>query len=133
MGKQILIVSLANFESRKHEIGRQLVEAAKVGQTKLVHVDVEACSARNEACYDTLSSDGICVGLLQDTGFFLISDHGIEENLIDEAFQKAKSALDLPDTVKKNYPFSLDRYVGWRGLDELQSVTGELSLTRSNV
>jgi len=31
MGKQILIVSLANFESRKHEIGRQLVEAAKVG------------------------------------------------------------------------------------------------------
>lgn len=60
----------------------------------------------------------------KDTGFFLVSDHGIEENLIDEAFQKAKSALDLPDTVKKNYPFSLDRYVGWRGLDELQSVTG---------
>jgi len=80
-----------------------------------------------------LSSGGTCAVLLQDTGFFLVSDHGIEDNVIDEAFQKAKSALDLPDTVKKNYPFSLDRYVGWRGLDELQSVTGELSLTRSNV
>lgn len=80
-----------------------------------------------------MSSGGTCAVLLQDTGFFLVSDHGIEDNVIDEAFQKAKSALDLPDTVKKNYPFSLDRYVGWRGLDELQSVTGELSLTRSNV
>ena len=87
----------------------------------------------HEACSAVLPSDDSCAVLLQDTGFFLVSDHGIEENLIDEAFQKAKSALDLPDTVKKNYPFSLDRYVGWRGLDELQSVTGELSLTRSNV
>ncbi len=65
---------------------------------------------------------------VQDTGFFLVSDHGIEEDLVDEAFQKAKTALDLPDKVKKKYPFSLDRYVGWRGLDELQSVTGELSV-----
>lgn len=69
--------------------------------------------------------------IVQDTGFFLVSDHGIEQALIDEAFEKAKSALDLPDEVKKSYPFSLDRYVGWRGLDELQSVTGELSI-RSN-
>lgn len=69
--------------------------------------------------------------IVQDTGFFLVSDHGIEQGLIDEAFEKAKSALDLPDEVKKSYPFSLDRYVGWRGLDELQSVTGELSI-RSN-
>ena len=55
-----------------------------------------------------------------------MSDHGVEEELIDEAFQKAKSALDLPDSIKQKYPFSLDRYVGWRGLDELQSVTGKL-------
>ena len=114
------------------------MEAAKarltnVGYTQLLHVDVKACNAQNEVCCGTLPSDGTYAVLLQDTGFFLVSDHGIEENLIDEAFQKAKSALDLPDTVKKNYPFSLDRYVGWRGLDELQSVTGELSLTRSNV
>ena len=30
MGKRILIVSLADFERRKHEIGKQLVEASKV-------------------------------------------------------------------------------------------------------
>ena len=124
MGKQILIISLANFESRKHEIGRQLVEAARV-ETQQGRVDVEACNAQNKACCKTLPSDSACAVLLQDTGFFLVSDHGIEENLIDEAFKKAKSTLDLP--------FSLDRYVGWRGLDELQSVTGELSLTGSNV
>ncbi|KAK9812273.1 hypothetical protein WJX73_009505 [Symbiochloris irregularis] len=88
MGRKILKISLHDFEARKHEVGKQVVEACR------------------------------------DTGFFLLSDHGVPDADIDEAFAQAKRALDLPGKTKKKYPFSLDRYVGWRGLDELSSVTG---------
>lgn len=60
----------------------------------------------------------------KDAGFILVSDHGVPSASIDEAFAQAKRALELPSDVKRKYPFSLDRYVGWRGVDELSSVTG---------
>lgn len=43
---------------------------------------------------------------------------------IDRAFATGGRFLKLPTETKKRWPFNPNRYLGWRGPDELETVTG---------
>ncbi|EFN58207.1 hypothetical protein CHLNCDRAFT_20260, partial [Chlorella variabilis] len=88
MTREVVTISLANYEERQQEIAQQLYRAAK------------------------------------DVGFFYISDHGIPQEEVDHAFATGKSFLELDKETKAHYPFNPDTYLGWRGPDELETVTG---------
>ncbi|KAI7838916.1 hypothetical protein COHA_007322 [Chlorella ohadii] len=82
------VISLANFEERKHEIAQQLFKAAS------------------------------------EVGFFYITDHGIPQEEIDRAFATGINFLDREKEFKTQWPFNPDSYLGYRGPDELETVTG---------
>jgi hypothetical protein len=52
------------------------------------------------------------------------ADHGIPQEEIDVAFAKGRSFLGLDKGLKEKYPFNPDTYLGHRGPDELETVTG---------
>ena len=58
-------------------------------------------------------------------GFFYIADHGIPQEEIDRAFATGQEFLALDTETKTRYPFNPDSYLGHRGPDELETVTGE--------
>ncbi|GAB4822422.1 hypothetical protein N2152v2_009468 [Parachlorella kessleri] len=88
MVRQIVEVSLDDFDTRRDEIAQQLFSAAK------------------------------------DVGFFYISGHGIAQEEIDAAFAAGRAFFGLPKAAKERYPFNPETYLGWRGPDELETVTG---------
>jgi hypothetical protein len=54
----------------------------------------------------------------------LPAGHGISQEEIDKAFATGRAFLEQPKEVKERYPFNPDTYLGWRGPDELETVTG---------
>jgi hypothetical protein len=52
------------------------------------------------------------------------ADHGIPQEEIDVAFATGQTFLDKDKEFKAQYPFNPDSYLGWRGPDELETVTG---------
>ncbi len=52
------------------------------------------------------------------------SSLSIPEEQVKEAFAQGKRFLDLPKEQKSRWPFNPDTYLGWRGPDELETVTG---------
>lgn len=44
---------------------------------------------------------------------------------IDAAFAAGRRFLEAPLSVKGKYPFNPDTYLGWKGLDDTQTVTGK--------
>lgn len=55
-----------------------------------------------------------------------LADHGIPEEEVEAAFSTGQEFLKLKKEEKEQYPFNPDTYLGYRGPDELESVTGEL-------
>ncbi|KAK9908386.1 hypothetical protein WJX75_007121 [Coccomyxa subellipsoidea] len=60
----------------------------------------------------------------EDVGFFYIAGHGIPQDDFDAALKAGQAFLALPDEVKAQWPFNPDTYLGHRGPDELETVTG---------
>lgn len=54
----------------------------------------------------------------------LCTGHGIPEEEIEQAFATGRGFLELEKEVKTAYPFNPDSYLGHRGPDELETVTG---------
>ena len=54
----------------------------------------------------------------------LLTGHGISPEDIDAAFGAGRAFFELPKAVKERYPFNPETYLGWRGPDELETVTG---------
>jgi hypothetical protein len=54
----------------------------------------------------------------------LHADHGIPQEEIDAAFAAGRTFLGQGKVAKAQYPFNPDSYLGWRGPDELETVTG---------
>ena len=52
------------------------------------------------------------------------ADHGIPQEDIDAAFAAGRTFLEQGSEAKGQYPFNPDSYLGWRGPDELETVTG---------
>ena len=52
------------------------------------------------------------------------ADHGIPQEDIDAAFAAGRAFLGQGKQDKGRYPFNPDSYLGWRGPDELETVTG---------
>jgi hypothetical protein len=44
---------------------------------------------------------------------------------VETALKAGQQFLALPDEVKKQWPFNPDSYLGHRGPDELETVTGK--------
>lgn len=51
--------------------------------------------------------------------------HGIPEEDFEKVLKAGQAFLALPDEVKAQWPFNPDSYLGHRGPDELETVTGE--------
>ena len=54
------------------------------------------------------------------------ADHGIPDEEVEEAFKTGQDFLKLKKEEKEKYPFNPDTYLGYRGPDELETVTGTL-------
>ena len=54
----------------------------------------------------------------------MLADHGIPEEEVEAAFAAGRTFLEQPKSEKEKYPFNPDTYLGWRGPDELETVTG---------
>eukprot|EP00775_Hariotina_reticulata_P003032 gene3032-3313_t len=59
----------------------------------------------------------------RSVGFFYITGHGIPEREIEQAFATGQRFLDLGASTKTKYPFNPDSYLGYRGFDELATIT----------
>ena len=51
--------------------------------------------------------------------------HGIPQEEIDRAFATGQEFLNKSQEFKEQWPFNPDSYLGYRGPDELETVTGE--------
>jgi hypothetical protein len=58
----------------------------------------------------------------------MYTGHGIPQQDIDRAFALGRTFKDLSREVKAKYPFNPDSYLGWRGPDELETVTGAAAM-----
>ncbi|MFJ8589557.1 isopenicillin N synthase family dioxygenase [Streptomyces sp. NPDC093595] len=63
--------------------------------------------------------DRIC----SETGLFLVTGHGIDENLIDEAYAVSKEFFNLDESTKARYCKPDGSFLGYRGLHTLQAST----------
>lgn len=180
MTREVVTISLANYEERQQEIAQQLYRAAKdvgffyisgeggrgmVGQLNShpsrQHLAMAGSAGRKCAVPATphcltrittlipasrlalvaepppLQSTRIWVAEPPPTSHLprpplcllptvppAAADHGIPQEEVDHAFATGKSFLELDKETKAHYPFNPDTYLGWRGPDELETVTG---------
>ena len=59
-----------------------------------------------------------------ETGFFQLIDHGVAQNLIDEAFAYSERFFDLNATTKAQYPLLPGANAGWEHTDQVRPSTG---------
>lgn len=57
-------------------------------------------------------------------GFFQLTDHGIPQTLIDEAFALSAGFFDLPTAVKEKYPLKPGTNAGWEYMAQIRPSTG---------
>ncbi|WP_297837922.1 2-oxoglutarate and iron-dependent oxygenase domain-containing protein [uncultured Roseibium sp.] len=59
-----------------------------------------------------------------DIGFFQLSNHGIPQELIDEAFRLSAGFFDLPAETKEQYPLRPGTNAGWEFKAQVRPSTG---------
>ena len=57
-------------------------------------------------------------------GFFQLTDHGIPQWLVDEAFDLSEGFFDLPADVKAKYPLAPGTNAGWEFKEQVRPSTG---------
>ncbi len=59
-----------------------------------------------------------------DIGFFQLTNHGIPQTLIDEAFGMSARFFDLPNDTKSSYPLKPGTNAGWEYMAQVRPSTG---------
>ncbi len=59
-----------------------------------------------------------------EIGFFQLTNHGIPQALIDEAFTYSAAFFALPETVKTRYPLKPGTNAGWEYMAQVRPSTG---------
>lgn len=85
---------------------------------KIITVDISNFEERKQEIASQLLEAS------KDVGFFYIGGHGIPQEDFERVLKAGQSFLALPDIVKAQWPFNPDSYLGHRGPDELETVTG---------
>ncbi|CAK9077397.1 unnamed protein product [Durusdinium trenchii] len=89
--------------------GDQFSDASLRSKSKLRVVDVSQLRETDHAAVATLRR------ACEETGFFLVTRHGVPHDLLDRIFAVSKKFFDLPDQEKLKHTSS--EKTGWRGFN----------------
>lgn len=88
--------------------------------TNIPLIDIRAARSGNVAARERVAAEirGACMS----SGFFLVQNHGISDDLVQKQFRAARQFFDLPVAIKAKYGVRKYSVVGrgWEGLDNAQ-------------